>query len=101
TFGELTKGQKLTKEVSSSISLTPTAQWKVLGTSTPKPNARAIVTGEHKYSSDTQLPGMLHGKVLRPPALDAKLISANVKDAEALPGVVVVRDGDFVGVAAP
>jgi len=101
SFGQLTKGQKLTKEVSGSIPLTPSDQWKVLGTSTAKATARAIVTGQHKFSSDISLPGMLHGKVLRGPALDAKLVSLNVKDAEALPGVVVVHDGEFVGVAAP
>ena len=101
TFGELTKGQKLTKEVSGNIEVTPTDEWKVLGTSTPKLNARDIVTGQHKYSTDIQLAGMLHGKVLRPPAVGARLVSANLKDAEAMSGVVVVRDGDFVGVAAP
>ncbi len=100
-FGELTKGQKLTKEISGSIPLTLTDQWKILGTSTPKATARAIVTGQHKFSSDISLPGMLHGKVLRPPALDARLVSVDTKEAETLPGVVVVRDGDFVGVAAP
>ncbi|HEX7930393.1 MAG TPA: molybdopterin cofactor-binding domain-containing protein, partial [Sphingomicrobium sp.] len=84
-----------------SIPLTPNDQWKVLGTSTPKSNIRAIVTGQHKYSSDISLPGMLHGKILRPPALDAKLVSLDLKDAKTLPNVVVVHDGDFVGVAAP
>jgi isoquinoline 1-oxidoreductase len=57
TFGELTKGQKLTKEVTSSVSLSPPNQWKVLGTSTPKVDGRAIVTGRHKYTSDVHLPG--------------------------------------------
>src|SRR5262245_20090248 len=101
SFGELTKGQKLTKEVSGNIEVTPTANWKVLGTSTPKLNAREIVTGQHQYSSDIQLPGLLHGRVLRPPAIGARLVSVNLKDAESASGVVVVRDGDFVGVAAP
>jgi len=100
-FGELTKGQKLTKEVSGSIELTPADKWKVLGTSIPKVDARAIVTGSHKYTSDIQLPGMLHGKVLRPKAIGAKLASASLNDAEAIAGVATVRDGDFVGVAAP
>jgi isoquinoline 1-oxidoreductase len=100
-FGELTKGQKLTKEVSGSVPLTPTDKWKVLGTSTPKSTAQSIVTGQHKFSSDISLPGMLHGKVLRPPAFDAKLVSLNVKDAESLSGIVVVHDGEFIGVAAP
>jgi nicotinate dehydrogenase subunit B len=101
SFGDLTKGQKLTKEVSASVAVTAPEKWTVLGTSTPKLEARAIVTGEHKYSSDIHLPGMLFGKVLRPPTLDGKPASIDTKEAEALPGVVVVRDGDFVGVAAP
>jgi CO/xanthine dehydrogenase Mo-binding subunit len=100
-FGQLTKGQKLTKEVSGSIALTPTSQWKVLGISTPKATAQAMVTGQHKFASDISLPGMLHGKVLRPPAIDAKLVSVKTKDAEAMSGVTVVRDGDFLAVAAP
>src|SRR5262249_51980530 len=47
------------------------------------------------------LPGMLHGKVLRPESLGATLVSVDTKEAEAMPGVVVVHDGNFVGVAAP
>src|SRR5262249_38628532 len=39
--------------------------------------------------------------VLRPAAFNATLVSADLKEAEAMPGVVAVRDGDFVGVAAP
>jgi isoquinoline 1-oxidoreductase len=60
-----------------------------------------MVSGSHRYSSDVQLPGMLHGKVLRPPTLNSTLSSADVSNAERLPGVTVVRDGNFVGVAAP
>ena len=44
---------------------------------------------------------MLFGKVLRPPSFKATLKSAQTKDAEAMPGVTVVRDRDFLGVAAP
>jgi isoquinoline 1-oxidoreductase len=44
---------------------------------------------------------MLHGKVLRPSAFGATLASIDSKEAEKLPGVVVARDGDFVGVVAP
>jgi isoquinoline 1-oxidoreductase len=101
SFGELTKGQKLTKTVSGTVALTAPEKWKVLGTSTPKVDARAIVTGTHKHTPDVQLPGMLHGKVLRSKAIGAKLESVNLKDAAALPGVVAIHDGDFVGVAAP
>ncbi len=101
SFGKLTKGEKITKAVAENPPTTPAAQWKVAGQSPLKINGRDFVTGRHKYTSDVSLPGMLHGKVLRPPAFGATLVSADTKDAEAMPGVEIIRDGDFVGVAAP
>jgi isoquinoline 1-oxidoreductase len=44
---------------------------------------------------------MLYGKVLRAPSYGAKLLEADVTKAKNIPGVIVVKDGDFVGVAAP
>ena len=44
---------------------------------------------------------MLYGRIVRPSALEAKLVTSDTKAAEAMPGVVVVRDGDFIGVVAP
>jgi isoquinoline 1-oxidoreductase len=101
TFGELTKGRKLVKSITHEGSATPATAWKIAGTSLPKVDGRDFVTGKHKYSSDSTLPGMLHGRVLRPAAFDATLESVETAGAEALPGVKVVRDGDFIGVAAP
>jgi isoquinoline 1-oxidoreductase len=98
-YGDLTKGQKLTHAIAENPPTTAPDKWKVAGQSTPKVNARAFVTGQHKYTSDMKLPGMLHGKVLRPPSFGATLASADTKAVEA--DVVVVRDSDFVGVAAP
>jgi len=83
------------------VDLTPIGEWKVLGTSVPRPNGRDIVTGSHAYPSDITRPGMLHGKVLRRPSNGAKLLDVNLGKAQAMDGVIVVRDGDFVGVAAP
>ncbi|HEX5104056.1 MAG TPA: molybdopterin cofactor-binding domain-containing protein, partial [Pirellulaceae bacterium] len=101
TYGELTKGQKITKTLAADVATTPVPKWQVGGTSVPKVGGRAIVTGKHQYASDVRLPGMLHGKVLRPPTLNAKLVTVDLSAAKALPDVVTVRDGDFVGVAAP
>ena len=100
-FGDLTKGKKLTKTIAASVPTTPVEKWKVAGTSVPKVDGRAMVTGKHRYSSDVKLPGMLYGKVLRPETLGATLVSVDLKSAEKLPGVTAIRDGDFVGVAAP
>jgi isoquinoline 1-oxidoreductase len=99
-FGQLTKGKKLTKVAGRNVPTTPPEQWKIAGTSAPKVGGRELVTGAHKYSSDVRRPGMLFGKVLRPPSFKAKLVSVQTGDAEALPGVTVIRQGDFVGTVA-
>jgi nicotinate dehydrogenase subunit B len=100
SFGELTKGKKLTRMITANVPVTRAVDWKVTGTPVPKVDARALVTGQHAYASDVKLPGMLHGKVLRPATLNATLVSAKLQGAETMPGVTVVRDGNFIGVAA-
>ena len=72
-----------------------------MGKPLAKITGRDIVTGRHRYPSDIKLPGMLYGKVLRPPTFGATLTSLDSHEAEAIPGVTVVHDGNFVGVAAP
>jgi isoquinoline 1-oxidoreductase len=99
-FGELTKGKALTKKVGTDTPTTPAKDWKIAGTSVAKVDARAIVTGKHQYTPDVKRPGMLYGKIVRPAAFKASLVSADLKDAQAMAGVTVVRDGDFIGVAA-
>ncbi|HWB85390.1 MAG TPA: molybdopterin cofactor-binding domain-containing protein [Bryobacteraceae bacterium] len=101
SFGELTKGQKLAMNVSSSAPLTPATEWRVAGKPTLKVSAHEIVTGRHKYPYDIQRPGMLYGKVLYPPAFGAKLASFDASAAKAIHGVTVVHEGDFVAIAAP
>src|SRR5579871_6743004 len=98
-FGELTHGQQLMKTVDGAA-VTPADKWTIAGTSVPKTTARDMVTGAHRFSSDIARPRMLLGRVLRPSAYGAKLASVDTKAAEAIEGVKVVRDGDFVGAVA-
>jgi isoquinoline 1-oxidoreductase len=100
-YGKLSRGQRLTRTVTGEPATTPPEQWTIAGKPIGKANGRAFVTGKHQYTPDIRLPGMLHGKILRPSSLGATLATVNTQAAEALPGTVVVRDGDFVGVAAP
>jgi isoquinoline 1-oxidoreductase len=83
------------------ITLTPTQQWKVMGKSVSRPNGRDLIRGAHAFPSDHRRPGMLYGKVLRPPSYGAKLVSIDLGPAEAMPDMVVTKEGEFVGVAAP
>jgi isoquinoline 1-oxidoreductase len=99
-FGELTRGQKLVKTVDGAT-VTPPSQWTLEGTSAPKVNARDMVTGTHRYTSDMVRPGMQYGRILRPPAFKAKLESFDATAAGEIAGILVVREGDFVGAVAP
>jgi isoquinoline 1-oxidoreductase len=99
-FGELAGKINWVSVVGKTDFVTPPARWQVAGTNLSKVNAREIVTGKHKYTSDWNVPGMLYGRVLRAPSFGAKLVSADTSAAEKIPGASVVRDGDFIGVAA-
>jgi isoquinoline 1-oxidoreductase len=100
-FGELTNGEKLTRTIAASAALAPATEWKIAGTSLPKVNGREMVTGAHRFTYDTKAPDMLYGKVLHPSSFGATLVSLDSAAAEAMPGVKVVHEGDFVGVTAP
>src|SRR5262245_19680262 len=94
TFGQLTKGEKLMKAIDDASPLTPPDKWEIAGKPVARVNGREIVTGAHRYTSDMKLPGMLYGKVLRPPAFEASLASPSSLDTEeaaSMAGVTVVR----------
>lgn len=97
--GELSEAFK--QSIPEDVAVTPVAEWEVIGASVPRPNNRDLVTGAHRYPSDIARPGMFYGKVLRPPSYGATLESIDLSAAEAMKDVVVVRDGEFVGFAAP
>lgn len=100
-YAVLVKGQQLTQTISAEDSPIPPTQWTVQGQSSPKVDGRDFVTGKHRYPSDQKLPEMLHGKILRPASFGATLVSIDAHEAEQIPAVTVVHDGNFVGVVAP
>lgn len=100
SLAEVAKGRKLVKVIPDNIVTIQPKDWTIAGTSVTKVNAKDFVTGKHQYTSDLKREGMLYGKVVRPATFNATLISADTKAAEAVPGVKVVHDGNFIGVAA-
>ncbi len=87
----------------------PVADYTVVGTSAPRVDLLAKVTGAAQYVHDVRLPGMLHGRVLRPPyaGLDAgpfvgtSLLAVDEASIAHLPGIVkLVVIGDFIGIVA-
>jgi isoquinoline 1-oxidoreductase len=105
TYAELAKAKDaaatLGQAILSGVALTPVSGWKTLGRPVPRPNARDFVTGAHRFPSDVVRPGMLYGRVLRPPAHGAALDSVDLSPAKDMDDVVVVREGPFVAFAAP
>jgi len=105
TYAELATTEEVAKAfeatVPPDVNVTPVSEWEVLGTSVPRPNRRDLVTGTHRFPSDIVRPNMLYGKILRRPSYGATLTAVDLSEAKAMDGVVVVREGNFVGCAAP
>jgi len=99
-YGELAHGKTLAQNLPAEDPVTPANQWRIAGKPIPKKDGRSFVTGKHEYTPDLHRPGMLYGKVLRPPSFGATLTSFDDKAAQAMNGVVIVHDGNFVGAAA-
>ncbi|MGV3518072.1 molybdopterin cofactor-binding domain-containing protein [Luteitalea sp.] len=99
-FGDLVKGRQLTGVVPADAPLLPRSAWKVRGAPAPKVDGRRFVTGEHRYTPDLTRPGMLHGRMLRPPGYTGTLTTVDDSAARGMDGVTVVRDGTFAGVVA-
>src|SRR5215813_11112852 len=77
----------------------PPARWSVAGRSAARLDIPDKVTGRPRFLHDLVLPGMLYGRVIRPPGPAAAL--AGLGDPPLPAGVVTVRDGSFLGVVAP
>lgn len=96
TYGELAHGQKIERHITPKPALKTPAQLEVMGKPLARRDARVKATGEALYAGDIRLPGMVYARVLRPPAVGAKLKSLDASAAEAIPGVRIVHEGDFV-----
>jgi isoquinoline 1-oxidoreductase len=98
TYAELTQGRKIERHLDKRPDVKAPSSFKVIGTSPSRRDIADKVTGKAKYAGDIVLPGMLHAKIVRPPAHGAKLKSVDTTAAAKIAGAQVVRDGDFVAV---
>jgi nicotinate dehydrogenase subunit B len=75
--------------------------YKFVGKPVPRVDIPNKVTGLFTFMQDFRVPGMLHGRVVRPPAIGARLESVEETSIKDVAGVVkIVREGDFLGVVA-
>jgi len=101
TYGELVAGRKFNLPMSDTARRKPPSGWTVLGTPAPRLDMVDMVTGRFEFVHNVRVPGMLHGRVVRPPAVGATLVDVDEGSVRDVPGLVrVVVRKDFVGVVA-
>jgi len=100
-YGEIVASESLHVDAKPTSTLRDPSTRTVIGKPLPRVDIPAKVTGGAAYVHDLRLPGMLHARLLRPPAYRARLRTLEPAAVERMPGVVkVVRDGSFVAVVA-
>jgi CO/xanthine dehydrogenase Mo-binding subunit len=100
SFGALIGDRRFGLKLDPKAPLKDPATYTIVGQSLPRPDVPAKLTGRHIYMHDFKLPDMLHGRVIRPAAVGAKLLSVDEDSISNIPGARVVRIGDFLGVLA-
>jgi CO/xanthine dehydrogenase Mo-binding subunit len=101
SYWEMAAENPLAHEATGGVPAKPVAEHRLVGRAVPRIDIPAKVTGGRAYVQDIRLPGMVFGRVVRPPSYDAELISVDEAAVRKVPGVItVVRDGRFLGVVA-
>jgi len=96
TYAQLVEGKRIERHLAN-VPLKAVANFTVAAHPAARKDALDKVTGKGKYAADYTVPGLLHGRIVRPPAHGAKLLSADTSAAEKF-GARVVRDGDLLAV---
>ena len=101
TYGQLVGGKKFGLALNPNARRKPANTWTVLGKPIPRPDLADLVTGKFEFVHNVRLPGMLHGRVVRPPSVGATVANVDEGSVTGMPGVVkVVVKKSFVGVVA-
>ena len=101
SYGELVEGKRLERPLSNKAKLKEPSQFKVVGKSAQRVELPAKVYGTHQYIHNVRLPGMFHGRVIRPPVHGAAPVHVDDSGLKKLPGhAQVVRQGNFLAVVA-
>jgi len=98
TYAQLTQGKRIERHLTQPPPLKEPSTYTVVGQTVRRRDAPLKVSGRAQYAGDMRLPGTLQACILRPPAHGSRLTGVDTSAAEAVDGVRVVRDGDFVAV---
>jgi nicotinate dehydrogenase subunit B len=99
SYGDLIGGKTFNLTLSATAKRKPANEWTVLGKPVPRVDMPAMATGQFEFVHNVRVPGMLHGRVVRPPAVGSTLVGVDDASVRSLPGFVkLVVKKDFVGV---
>ena len=94
-------GKRFHRLVTGNAPIKDRADYQVVGQAAQRIDLVSKVCGGVSYVHDLELPGMLHARVIRPPSYHARLVKIDAAQILKMPGVVkLVRDGQFIGLAA-
>ena len=101
TYAELIGSKRFDLPLSPTARRRSPSQWTVLGKPIPALDRVALMTGQFEFVHNIRIPGMLHGRVVRPPEVGATVASVDESSVKQIPGLVkVVVRNNFVGVVA-
>jgi CO/xanthine dehydrogenase Mo-binding subunit len=99
-FADLIGGRNFNLKLDPKAPLKDPATYTLVGKPLARPDVPAKCTGSFTYMQDFSLPGMVHARVIRPPAIGAKLVSVDESSIKDFAGASVVRIKDFLAVVA-
>jgi CO/xanthine dehydrogenase Mo-binding subunit len=99
SYGELIGDRKFGVTLSRTAKRKHPKDWKILGTPVPRVDIPSFATGQFEYVHNVRVPGMVHGRVVRPPTVGATLAGVDESSVRDVPGLIkVVVKNNFVGV---
>ncbi len=101
SYGELIGGKHFDLAVNAAAKRRSPSEWRVLGKPVPSMDRVALMTGTFEFVHNVHVPGMVHGRVVRPPEVGATVANVDENSVQHVPGLIkVVVRSNFVGVVA-
>ncbi len=101
TYGEIAEAGLIHRKATGEVSPKLPSKYKIVGKSAPRLDIPAKIMGDPAFVQDMRMPGLVYGRVVRPPGPRAKLEEVDTSKVQRMPGVIsVVRDGSFLGIVA-
>jgi nicotinate dehydrogenase subunit B len=101
TYADLVGGKQFALKIDAAAPTKDPKDFKLVGQPIARLDIPGKLTGQFTYMQDFRVPGMLHGRVIRPPAIGATLESVDESSIKHIPGIVkVVSEANFLGIVA-